>query len=68
MKDYKIICRQNAKKLLKEKNLKRIIYGFGENLTDWETEMLKFENDENFNNYCDEIKKNEDVLIYAAHA
>ena len=66
--DYRAKCRRYAKKLLEEKGYKHIVYGVGNSFTDWENEMLKFEDDKTFDEYVKTFAEDERPTIYAVHA
>ena len=63
-----------AKNLLKTGGYAHVIYGYAANgetvLTDWEHEMLKFDDDGAFNEYADKMWAEIEGLdiIYAVHA
>lgn len=67
-------ARERAKRCLKEKGLQHIIYGYrakGQTVEgDWETEMLKFTDDDSFVEYVDKMQAEIDGLdmILAVHA
>lgn len=70
MRNY---ARDRALLLLKSRNLAHVIYGFrshGKDVTtDWETEMLKFPDDDSFALHVDKMCAEIDGLemIYAVH-
>ena len=66
--DYRANCRRCAKKLLEEKGYKHVIYGVGNSFTDWENEMLKFEDDKTFDDYVRTLAEDEHPTVYAVHA
>ena len=66
--DYTANCRRCAKKLLEEKGYRHIIYGVGNSFTDWENEMLKFEDDKTFDDYVRTLAEDENPTVYAVHA
>ena len=65
--------RERAILLLKSRNLAHVIYGFRANgedaVTGWETEMLKFPDDDSFAEHVDKMQAEIDRLemIYAVH-
>lgn len=66
-------ARARAILLLQSRNLAHVIYGFRahgvDSVTDWETEMLKFPDDESFALHVDKMQAEIDGLemIYAVH-
>ena len=67
--NYRANCRKIAKNLLENENYKHVIYGIGDEFTDWENEMFKFNDDKSFNDYVDEVVREfGDLTIYAVHA
>ena len=65
--------RERALALLKKHGLAHVVYGFRANgadaVTGWETEMLKFPDDDSFAEHVDKMQSEIDGLemIYAVH-
>ena len=65
--------RERALALLKSRNLSHVVYGFRahgvDSVTGWETEMLKFPDDDSFAENVDTMQAEIDGLemIYAVH-
>lgn len=60
---------QQARELLKERNLKHVIYGVGNQITDWKTKMWKCETDEQFDECIKELQHDfPNQIIYAVHS
>ena len=66
---YRGTCAKIAKDVLKsDGKIRHVIYGIGDDFTDWPNEMIRFYDDDEFSEYCHGLVYETGVVIYAVHA